>query len=246
MPTEESAQAVTDVSSADETTRSSAPEIRTQVGESALTEDLALALLQKNDLPQEIIEELSKNSAVVRNRNVKLAIIAHCKTPRYVSLALLRQLFTFDLMNVALTPVIFGDIKSAAEEILVKRLESLSSGERTSLARRASGRVAGALLYDAETRIIRTALENPRLTEAIIIKSLMSPSVPSVLVCAVCEHPKWSLRRDIKIALLRNKKTPIRFLEEFAQSFSRPQLKEILQSSRIPQAVKNTVLKADS
>jgi hypothetical protein len=244
VPTEDSNLSLAEFTSLHETVRKFPLEMLARMAaDPALTEDLALALLQRGDLEQEVIEEFSKNSSALKSRKVKLAIIAHSKTPRYVSISLLRQLFTFDLMKVLLTPVIAGDIKAAAEEALIKRLESLSPGERMSLARRASGRVAGALLFNTEARVIRTALENPRLTEAIIIKTLMSPSAPAALVQAVCQHPKWSLRRDIRIALLRNDKTPVRLLAEFAQSFSSSQLKEVLQSACLPQAVKNTILK---
>ncbi|MBV8052283.1 MAG: hypothetical protein JOZ80_13915 [Acidobacteriaceae bacterium] len=240
MPTEDPNDPLADV----ETVRGSSPERSASVAaDPALTEDLALALLQRNDTLPEIIEEFSKNSALVSNRKVKLAIVAHPKTPRYISISLLRQLFTFDLMKVALTPATAGDIKAAAEEALIKRLESLSSGERMSLARRASVRVAGALLHDQESRVVRTALENPHLTEAVIIKRLLSPRSMAALVHAVCEHPKWSLRREIRIALLRDEKTPIEFLKEFAQSFSRSQLSELLQDSPLAQAVKDAILK---
>jgi hypothetical protein len=38
-------------------------------------------------------------------------------------------LFTFDLMQVALTPVVAADIKRAVEEQILLRIESLSAGE---------------------------------------------------------------------------------------------------------------------
>jgi hypothetical protein len=217
--------------------------LKAAAADSALNEDLALALLKRNDLPAEMLEQIAKNAAVVKSRKAKLALVGHLKTPRHVSLSLLRQLFTFDLMKVALTPVIPGDIKAAAEEALIKRLESLSLGERTSLARRASGRVVGALLLDPETRVIHTALQNPRVTEALVIRALMGSRAPRALVRAVCEHPKWSLRHEIRVALLRNEKTPIRFAEEFASMLPAAQVKEILHTSRLPQAVKRGLLK---
>jgi hypothetical protein len=221
----------------------SAEVLKAAAADPALNEDLALALLQRNDLPPEVLEQIGKNPAVVKSRKAKLAIVGHPKTPRYVSVSLLRQLFTFDLMKVALTPVVAGDIKAAAEEVLIKRLESLSSGERMSLARRASGRVVGALLLDPETRVIQTALQNSRLTEAVVIRALMGARSPAALVRAVCEHPKWSLRREIRIALLRNEKTPVRFAEEFARTLPVAQVKEILHASRLPEAVKSNLLR---
>jgi hypothetical protein len=208
----------------------------------ALNEDSALALLKRKDLTPEVLEKLSQDGAIAKSRKVKLGIVAHPKTPRYVSVSLLRQLFSFDLMKVALTPAIAGDIKAAAEEILIKRLESLSSGERISLARRASGRVVGALLLDSETRVIHAALENSKLTEALVIRALMTPVSPRALVHSVCAHPKWSLRREIRVTLLRNEKTPLRFAQEFARTLPIATLKEILQTSRMTETVKNCLL----
>lgn len=220
----------------------SAEVLKAAAADPALSEDLTLALLKRSDLAAEVLEQISKNAALANSRKAQLALVGHPKAPRHVSLAILRKLFTFDLMKVALTPVIPGDIKAAAEEALIKRLESLSSGERISLARRASGRVVGALLHDSETRVIQTALENPRLTEGLVVKALMRVASSAALVRAVCEHPKWTLRHEIRVALLRNDKTPLRFAQEIARALPVPVVKEILQSSRLPEAVKNRLL----
>jgi len=209
----------------------------------ALTEDIALALLKRNDLTAEVFEQLSKNVTVTKSRKAKLALIAHPKTPRYVSMALVRQLFTFDLMRVALVPIVAGDVKVAAEEALIKRMETISSGEKLSLARQATGRIAAALLSDSEPRVIRTALENSRLTDTLVIRVLTRLDSSAELVHAVCHHPKWSLRREVRIALLRNEHTPLARALEFSQSLAGPLLKEILQNSRLPGSVKACVLK---
>jgi hypothetical protein len=206
--------------------------------EEALTEDRALALLKQADLPAETIEQIARNGAVSRHRKVKLALVEHPHTPRHVSLPLIRQLYTFDLMQVALTPVVPADLKMAADEALCNRLDTVSSGERLSLARRGSGRVAGALLLDPEARVMRVALDNARLTEALIIKALMHPAAPAHYVDAICHHVQWSLRREVRIALLRNEKTPMAKAVEFARGLPPGLLREILQNSRLPQNVK--------
>jgi len=213
--------------------------LKAVAADQALNEDLALTLLKTSDLPADVLEQISKNTAVANSRKAKLAIVEHPRTPRHVSFSLLRKLFTFDLMRVALMPIVAGDIKAAAEEVLINRLESLSSGETLSLARRASGRVAGALLFDPEPRVIQAALENPRLTEASVVRALMRSATSAALVRTVCEHPKWSLRHEIRIALLRNQKTPIRFAEAFARALPSPAVKEVLQRSWLPEAGKN-------
>ncbi len=137
--------------------------------DSALTEDAALALLKRSDLTPDGLERLSKNGNILKYRKVKLAFVQHPKTPRHVSLPLVRQLYTFDLMQVALTPVVPADIKLAADEALCNRLETISSGERLTLAHRGSGRIAEALLGDPEVRVVQAALETSRLTESSIV-----------------------------------------------------------------------------
>lgn len=209
----------------------------------ALTEDLALALLKPADLQPEVLEALSRNSGVMKSRKVRLALVEHPRTPRHVSLPMVRHLFTFDLMRVALTPVVPADIKLAADEALINRLETVSSGERLSLARRASGRIAGALLTDKETRVMATALENSRLTEAAIIKGLTRQDAPAAFVEAVCRHPKWSVRREIRVALLRNGKTPMARAIEFARSLPANVVREILNGSHLPAAIQSYLRK---
>jgi len=222
----------------------SSPALRTTSAlASDLNEDQALALLKASDLPPETIEQISKNSGVMKSRKVKRAVVAHPKTPRYVAISIVRQLFTFDLMQIALLPTMAGDLRVAAEEALIKRLETISAGEKLSLGRRASGRVAGVLLLDPDPRIIRAALENPKMTEALIIRAITRPNASSALVLAVCNHAKWSLRREVRIALLRNEKTPMGHALEFAHTLPPAILKEALENSRLPHAIKSCLLK---
>ena len=207
-----------------------------------LTEDLACALIKRSDLPGEVLERLSKNASVIKRRKLKRAIVQHPKTPRHVALPLLRHLFTFELMQVTLNPVALADIKKAAEEALIGRLESVSLGEKLALARRASGRVAGELLLDPEPRVIQTALGNPRLSEAAVAKAILRENVSSALVEAVCRHTKWSLRREVRIALLRNENTPLARALEFARALPEALVAEILRSARLPGNVKAALL----
>jgi hypothetical protein len=218
-------------------------EVLQTAADPALTEDLALALLQRNDLAAEVLEQLSKNGGVMKSRRLKLALVRHPKAPHHVSLPLLRHLFTFDLVEVTLAPVAPGDIKRAAEEALLNRLETISIGEKLTLAHRASTRVAGGLLLDAEPRVVQAALENPRLTEASVVKALTCTGAPAALVHAVCHHPKWSLSREARIALLRNENTPLARALEFVRTLPRPLVAEILHASRLPENIKSLLKK---
>jgi len=209
----------------------------------ALTEDLALALLKRADLPPEVLEQLAKNGNALKLRKVKVALVCHPHTPRHVSVPLARQFYTFDLLKVALSPSVPADVKVAADQMLIARLKTITIGERLSLARRASGRVAGALLLDSETRIMRTALENPRLTEVFVIQAVLRPQASAAFIQAVAQHSKWSYRREIRIALLRTEYLSLARALEFSRGLPPPFLREVLQSSRLPARIRDQLLR---
>lgn len=196
------------------------------------TEDQALALLDRADVTAAELSQLARNPSVIKSGKVLLGLAVHPRTPRHVTIPLLRRLFTFDLMQVALTPTLAADVKRAAEEQLLHRMESLSSGERISLARRASGRVAAALLLDAESRVVSAARDNSHLVEVLVVTALMKHGAPESLFGLVSEHPKWSLRRDVQIALLRSEKLPLERALELAGNFSADFLRRIVPESR--------------
>jgi len=209
----------------------------------ALTEDLALSVLQRADLPGEVLEQFAKNGTVLKLRKAKIALAAHPHTPRHVSVPLIRQFYTFDLMRIALTPSVPADVKVAADEVLVSRLKSVTLGERLALARRGSGRVSGALLLDGEAPVMRMALENGRLTEAFVIQAVLRPEANVILVQAVAQHKKWSYRREIRVALLRTEHLSLARALEFSQGLPLPFLREVLHSSRMPAKIKEQVLR---
>jgi hypothetical protein len=237
-----------------------------------LTEDLALALLKRGDLSAEDLEQLAKNVVLLKSRKVKLAIASHPHTPRHISVPLARQFYIFDLMKVALSPGVPADIKVAVDDILISRLKTVTLGERLTLARRASGRVAAALLLDLEAgegkttpghrdgelvarrtvntsaaaleaRVLHTALENPRLTEALVVSSVLRSRVGAVLVDAVAHHPMWSKRREVRAALLRTEHLSLACALDFSREISSPLLRELLASSRLPARIKNQLLR---
>jgi hypothetical protein len=212
-------------------------------GDPALTADLALALLQRPDLPGEAIEALAKSRTLLKLRKVKIALASHPQAPRHVSVPLIRQFYTFDLMKVALSAVVPPDVKRTADETLAGRLNTVTLGERLTLARQGSGRIAGALLLDVEERIMHAALENTRLTEALVVQAVLRPSAGSALIQAVAGHAKWSYRRDVQAALLRTEYLSLARALAYARAISPGKLREILQSSRLPGKIKEQLLR---
>ena len=203
-----------------------------------LTEDAVLALLKNRDLSTESIEQISNSAAPKKSRKVRLVLALHPRSPRKLTVRLIREFYTSDLMHFTLMPSASPDLKRIAEETLISRLASLTLGERISVARRCSALVVAALLLDKESRVWQAALENPRLTEAAIVKGLQRPAVSPALVEAVSHHAKWSLRNEIRIALLRSPHTPMARALEFSRRIPPPQMRDILHTSRLPEKIK--------
>jgi hypothetical protein len=218
------------------------PQILIAVASDArLTEDLALAMLERRNLPPQALELLMRNSAVAKLRKVRLAVITHQHTPRHVSVPNIRHLYIFELMQIALMPALAADLKRAAEEALLGRLATISSGERFTLAKRASGRVAAALLLDKEERILQAALLNPQMTEVWIVKALRAGTGTELLAPAVCKHAKWVHRLEIKAALLGNRHTPFACVVQIAGELPARTLRDILRGVQLAPEVKRYV-----
>lgn len=204
-----------------------------------LNEDSVLALLRTGDASMEEIKKISKNALLMKSRKVRFALAVHRRTPRRISLKLIREFYTLDLMRFALAPPAPADLKHIAEELLISRISSITLGERISLARRSSTRVTAALLVDREAQVWEAALENPRLTEAAVIKALGSNKAGPAMVNAICRHSKWSRRRDLRVSLLQNEHIGLERALEFARELSPEQLRDVLDTSRLPEEIKN-------
>jgi hypothetical protein len=205
---------------------------------SVLSEDLALSQLNHREITADAIEKLTQNAGLMKSRKVRMALASHPRTPRRIALRVIRELYTFELMQLALLPGTAGDLRRVADEFLLSRLSSITLGERISLARRSSGRIAGALLLDKETPVWQAALENPRLTESAIVKALQRSTAVPAFVESVSHHMKWSVRPETRVALLRNAHTPFARAIEFARRIPPAQLRDILHTSGLPERIK--------
>ena len=130
----------------------------------------------------------------------------------------------------------------AADDLLISRLKTVTLGERLALARGSSGRIAGAMLLDGDARVMQIALENAGLTEILVIQAVLRPEAKAGLVQAVAHHPKWSYRRELRIALLRTEYLSLARTLEFSHGLPAPLLRDVLHSSRLPARIKEQVL----
>jgi hypothetical protein len=201
-----------------------------------------LRLLERKDLPQEVLRELAGHSEAARSYRVKLALVRHPKTPRLVSLPLMKFLYLFDLVSVSQTPAVPTEVKMAAEETILKKVEALPRGEKITLARRGTGRVAAGLLVTPDAELIRAALSNPYLSEGHLLKVLALDKLPAVLVELISQHERWSCVYHLRLALIRHPLTPLARVLGFLPDISVKDLHDISLDPRMTDQVRNYII----
>ncbi len=170
----------------------------------AISEEHLKVLLSRPGVTGKVLRGIASREALVRPYPIKLALVRHPRTPRSVSIPLLRYVYLFDLAKLVSTPQVAPEVRRLAEEAIVSRVNVISLGERLTLSRQGSARVAAALLGDPEPRVFQAALENPHLTQDGVVKALAGDSISAEAVEAIAVHPRWSLRYDVRLALLRH------------------------------------------
>jgi hypothetical protein len=200
-----------------------------------------LRLLERGDLPQEVVRELANHPEAQHKYKVRFALARHPKTPRLVSLPILKFLYLFDLVRLTQTPAVPTDLKIIAEETILKKLEGVPRGEKISLARRGTGRLAASLLVSADPELTRAALENPYLTEGHLLKVLTRENLPPAAVELLAQHERWSLRYYVRLALIRNPLTPLARVLAFLPEMAVIDLREICLDHRMPGPVRKYV-----
>jgi hypothetical protein len=192
-----------------------------------------LRLLQRKNLAPEVVIELSRHNAVRSSYAAQIALVTHPKTPRHVSLPLMKFLYHFDLLRVAQTPAVPADIKMVAEETILKKMAGMPLGERIALARRGTGRLASNLLINSEPELIQAALDNAYLTEGQLLKVLARKDLPHAVVEQISLHPRWGRRYHLRLALIRNPLTPFARALAFIPDIAVTDLRDICQDHRM-------------
>ncbi len=201
-----------------------------------------LRLLERKDLAAEVIREIASRHEAAHSYAVRLALARHPRTPRLISLPLLKFLYLFDLVRVCQTPAVPAHVKVVAEETILKKVETIPRGEKITLARRGPGRVAAALLVTDDRELIRATLDNPFLSEAHVLRVLALDDLSPLVVDALTQHEKWSRRYHVRLALIRNPMTPLPRVLAFVPDMAVNDLRDTCLDRRMPEQVRQYIV----
>jgi hypothetical protein len=175
----------------------------------SLDEKSLALLLHRKDLPTDFLTEVLKRRHFLKNYIIRKLLAFHPHTPRTDTLRLIRELYLMDLIQFALSPGVFPDLKRKAEDQVITKMPQLPLGQKITLARRSPARIAGALLAEGQPMIVKAAISNPNLTEAQVLRVLAKEKLAPIVVQSIAQHDKWSHMYNVRIALLRQPSTTL-------------------------------------
>lgn len=158
------------------------------------------ALLSRPDLEASDLEAILRDPDARRYHAVRLALASHRLTPRAEALSLLETLFSYDLAHLSADVRVHPEVRRAADRTLLRRISEMAVAERVQLARATGRGLLAVLRVDPDPRVVAAFLDNRFATEADVLATLKRAH-PEALA-AVARHPRWSLRRPVREALL--------------------------------------------
>lgn len=173
-----------------------------------LSDALVLAVLRRA-LPSRALEAIAETPPWADRTRLQGAIALNPACPRALGQRLLPGLLWSDLATLATSPQTASVIRVRAEALLKDRLVEMRLGERMSLAKRATPPVLRPLLDDKEHRVVRAALQNPRLREDDLVAALRAPSASLPLITEIPSSPRWRSSYAVRRALVFHPRTPL-------------------------------------
>lgn len=155
------------------------------------------------------------------------------RTPRLLALRLVGGLHWADLARLGTDTRLHPVVRRAADLRLVERLPGLAVGERMAVARGASPAVIAAVRQDPTPRVIGALLDNPRLTEGLLMPLAASDRASPHVLARLAASPRWGSRATIRYALCRNPATPLPAALALLPMLARRELEAVAADARL-------------
>ena len=123
------------------------------------------------------------------------------------------------------------------------QVKNMSVKEKMILAPKADRIERAALLRDLNPSVARLLIRNPRITESDIVRIAKDVSAPADVLKEIVKNRKWISNADIKIAVVRNPRTPTQLALKQMGFLSTNELSSLAKSQHVRDTVKREALK---
>jgi len=173
-----------------------------------LLEDEALAVLENRFVTPAICQAIAQNQRLTSFYAVRLKLVALRQTPQAHAVKFVHYLYWPDLVRLSVDVTVPATVRRAIDTQLLLRVEKLTLGEKITSARRCSGALIRALLFDPDPKVFAALLTNQRLREDDLLFLASSTRATKDQLTLLGTDNKWSYRYAIRRALVLNPITP--------------------------------------
>ena len=184
-----------------------------------------------------LLVRVSRAVRWTRVYEVKRGLVRHPRSPLPLARRFLPHLLWLDLAEAAADSRLSPVVRRHAEEALKTRLLDMAEGEVVALARRASPGVVSELTRSRSTRVLSALLGNPRVRERDVVRIASGEDAPPETLRRLVHHPDWSVRRSVRVALLRNPRTPVADALHLLAGLAPPDLERMVRDEGVPRIV---------
>lgn len=207
--------------------------VRSALKNRNLGEEHLLALLKRRDLNEDLLKAVHQLPISGESHRLQLALVRNPGTPGPVVLAILPRLHLFELIDLCYVPGITPDQKFAAERAILQRLPTTELGNKMTVARRATAAVVGEILKGGEAPLVEICLASPHLREVAVLQFLSGPSATAETITMIARHQKWQTRPNLRLAILKNQRTPEIWFRQFLPGLRTPDVGNLLLSKHL-------------
>ncbi len=207
----------------------------------SLTEEHLMSLLRNPHITQEIVQAVFDRFS--KSYKIQAGIVNCKKAPYTLSLRILPSLFSSDLVRIAENYRLYPPLRRAAENYLKEKYTALTPGEKKTLARTAPRSLIGLLKTEKDPGVFTCLLRNPRLIEEDLTALANNELTPVGILEALAMDKQWANRYQIRLALVRNSRTPLRLSLSFLSRLQKPDLTTLIESPRTPSLVSAAALR---
>lgn len=210
----------------------------------AFDEHHLLALMKQRDLPQVVFTTIYANKRLIESHPVKMALIVNPEIPAHIAAALLLQLTIFELLKICLLPGITPDQRLSAERVIVQRIPTQPLGSKMTLARRGTSAIVESLLREGVPTLVAACLDNPHLKEGSVHQFITGSTSTAETISIVARSGRWKGRPNIRLAILKNPRTPTIWYTLFLPGMPQSTIRDLLSAPRLTSAQKELVRQA--
>lgn len=203
-----------------------------------LTEEMALYMLKARSTQADAVSLIAQNPRFKASYKIKLAVANHPNCPLKVALSILKHLRIFDLADITRNQFVKAELRKKIALMIDDRLSALPSGLKISLIRRSSLELVMRIMEKGDSHVIAACLDSPMMTEERLYRLIVRHATRAPVIREIAAHPRWSLRYDIRMALVRNFHTPMKYVLELIHSLRTSDLDLLYADEGLPSATR--------